>query len=339
MRNPNGWGSVVKLKGNRRRPYYVRKTIGFNEKGHPIYAVLGYYATREEGMIALAEYNQFPYDLSFANITFKELYDKWLQRDGVKIEKRSLYAFKSAANHCSRLFNVPYRTIKAYQMQQCIDECGFGYAVKNQIKNLFGKLDRYALEFDIIKKKNSELTHSAPITVAKEQIPFTADEINTLWEVSTESWVGSILFMLYTGFRITETLEILKSNVNIEEWTVKGGLKTVNGKNRIVPIHPRLRPIILEQLEIPGITLFPSARHKVLETNKYYDYWNIIMERYNMHHNPHECRHTFRSLLDSAGANKVCIDLLMGHKSIGTGERVYTHKTLQELRDTINLLN
>ncbi len=49
------------------------------------------------------------------------------------------------------------------------------------------------------------------------------------------------------------------------------------------------------------------------------------MERLHMNHTPHECRHTFRSRLDSAGANNVCIDRIMGHKSKETGERVYTH--------------
>ena len=62
------------------------------------------------------------------------------------------------------------------------------------------------------------------------------------------------------------------------------------------------------------------------------------MDDLKMEHTPHECRHTFRSRLDSAGANKVCIDLMMGHKSSGTGERVYTHKTLEELKIAIEFL-
>ena len=37
MKNPNGYGSVVKLSGNRRKPFCARKTSGWNEKGHPIY--------------------------------------------------------------------------------------------------------------------------------------------------------------------------------------------------------------------------------------------------------------------------------------------------------------
>lgn len=34
MRNPNGYGTVAKLSGQRRRPYIVKKTIGWNDKGH-----------------------------------------------------------------------------------------------------------------------------------------------------------------------------------------------------------------------------------------------------------------------------------------------------------------
>ena len=40
----------------------------------------------------------------------------------------------------------------------------------------------------------------------------------------------------------------------------------------------------------------------------------------------------------AAGANKVCIDLMMGHKSKEVGERVYTHKTIEELKSAIELI-
>ena len=56
MRNPNGYGTVAKLSGQRRRPYIVKKTIGWNDKGHPIYDIIGYAETREAGNIMLAEY-------------------------------------------------------------------------------------------------------------------------------------------------------------------------------------------------------------------------------------------------------------------------------------------
>jgi len=63
MRNPNGYGSVVRLTGNRRNPYAVRKTVGWTEKKYPVYIHVGYTATREEGMILLAQYNNDPWDI------------------------------------------------------------------------------------------------------------------------------------------------------------------------------------------------------------------------------------------------------------------------------------
>ena len=52
----------------------------------------------------------------------------------------------------------------------------------------------------------------------------------------------------------------------------------------------------------------------------------------------HETRHTFETLLDNAGGNRKCIDLLMGHKSADIGNRTYNHKTLEQLRATILLI-
>ena len=63
-----------------------------------------------------------------------------------------------------------------------------------------------------------------------------------------------------------------------------------------------------------------------------------LMAKYGMTHLPHDTRHTFRSELDRKNANKVCIDLLMGHSSGGTGERIYTHKTIEELVATVALV-
>ena len=52
----------------------------------------------------------------------------------------------------------------------------------------------------------------------------------------------------------------------------------------------------------------------------------------NLKRSPHDGRHTFASLMDSAGANDVCIKLIMGHSMKNdTTKGTYTHKTLEEL--------
>jgi hypothetical protein len=76
MRNPNGYGTVAKLSGKRRRPYIVKKTVGWNEKRQPIYDIIGYAETREAGNIMLAEYNRDPWDVDRAKITLQQLFER-----------------------------------------------------------------------------------------------------------------------------------------------------------------------------------------------------------------------------------------------------------------------
>ena len=56
MRNPNGYGSVFKLSGNRRKPFAVRITKGYTDEGKQTYKYLSYHITRRETMQALAAY-------------------------------------------------------------------------------------------------------------------------------------------------------------------------------------------------------------------------------------------------------------------------------------------
>ena len=65
--------------------------------------------------------------------------------------------------------------------------------------------------------------------------------------------------------------------------------------------------------------------------------FNTCMGKLKMKHLPHDGRHTFASLMDSAGANDVCIKLIMGHSMKNdTTKGTYTHKTLEELLTEVN---
>ncbi len=307
MKNPNKYGTVTKLSGNRRRPWIVRE--GQTGKQKPI----GYTTTREEGLILLAQYNKQPWDIDTNKITLQQLYDLWLEKRITKLGISNQKVLKAAYNHCKIFANMRYNTIKSYQMQDCIDSCGLSYATQNAIKNLWGHLDKFAMELDIITKCYSDLLISSPIPETKKQI-FTDDEIALLWQNQFTPWVDSILFLLYTGFRISEMLDLKIDNIDMTAQTITGGTKTEAGKNRIVPIHSKILHIVQHRIEqSQNGYLFENNGKKL--TTYYRHFFNNIMSQFNMNHTVHECRHTFRSRLDSAGANKVCIDRMMGHKS------------------------
>lgn len=347
MKNPNGYGSVVKLSGNRRRPYWVRKTIGWNEKGHPIYDTIGYTKTREEGNILLAEYNKDPWDVEGVKITLGELFNLWMEKKWIKLGTSNQNSLKSAYNHIKSLSDMKYVEIKAYHMQDCIDNCGKGYSTQGAIKNLWGHLDKFALELDITSKGYSDLLTSDAIPDTNRD-RFSDAEITTVWEayydyvngkyfdIEAIEWIDTVLILLYSGFRITEFLNIKTKDVDLKEGLLKGGIKTSAGKNRIVPIHSDIFSIVENRYD-PESVYFINFEGEKMKQSKYRTQWKSIMEYLNIDKTPHECRHTFESVLDSAGANRKCIDLMMGHKSKDIGNRVYNHKTIEELKTAIEL--
>lgn len=331
MKNPNHFGTVTKLKGNRRNPYIVKEGVTGLQK------VIGYTATREAGLIMLANYNSNPWNIDKGNITLQELFNLWLEKRLPKLNASNQKSLKSAFKHCKKYSKIKYRNIKAYHMQDTIDSCEHGYSTQWHIKNLWGHLDKFAMELDIISKAYSTLITSAPIPETTK-VPFTDAEVKTLWENNKLPWVSSILFLLYTGFRISEMLALKVQDVNLENQTIIGGTKTAAGKNRIVPIHSKILNIVQNQVLKSKDGYLFEFNNKKIPIQTYRNNWNALMQQLNMNHTPHETRHTFRSRLDSAGANKVCIDRIMGHKSAGTGERVYTHKNINELKLNIELI-
>ena len=285
----------------------------------------------------LAQYNNNPWDIETDKITLQELYKLWLEKRAVKLGTANQNSLKAAYKHCSKLEKIRYKQIKSYQMQDCIDNCGRGYSTQGAIKNLWGHLDHFAMELDIISKCYSDLLTSAPIPETTKEI-FTDEEVSRLWKNQNLEWVDSILFFLYTGFRISEMIDLKIETVNLQNWTLVGGTKTAAGKNRLIPIHSKIRHIVQKRFNQSKSGYLFEYHSKHLNKTQYRIIWADIMKKLQMKHIPHECRHTFRSRLDSAGANKVCIDRLMGQKSIGTGEQVYTHKNIDELRLNIELI-
>lgn len=77
---------------------------------------------------------------------------------------------------------------------------------------------------------------------------------------------------------------------------------------------------------------------KRLSYQTYHNQFVKFMAKMNMEHTTHDTRHTFRSELDRLNVKENIIDLILGHKSSGIGERVYTHKTIEELSEAVNLI-
>ena len=71
-RNPNGYGSVTKLKGNRSKPWIIKVTQ-YDADGNGRQVPLDYATTEEEANIILAKYNHNPWNIDRKNITLADL--------------------------------------------------------------------------------------------------------------------------------------------------------------------------------------------------------------------------------------------------------------------------
>lgn len=348
LKNPNGYGSVVKLSGKRRKPFEVRVNTRMDERYYPVYDVLGRFPTREEALIALADYNKNPYSISDREITFSQLYEKFYKNkyelSGKTYSRSSMDCTKAAYRHCEALYSLAYRKLRPDDFRAILGQLGpsgkpLSHAMQEHIKNLFTQMDKFALQNDVIDKGYASF---AAITVPEDDIPgipFTPAELQILWDNKDVPWVDSILIYIYSGWRVSELILMPTEDIDLKEGTFKGGLKTAAGKNRIVPIHSKIRGFVEHRLSINnGILLAINGRPAT--TGAYTKQFKATLQAIGIttYHTPHDCRHTFTSLLDSAGVNQVCIDRLIGHASSSLTTRTYTHKTIEELRQAIEMI-
>lgn len=346
MKNPNGFGNISKLPGKRRNPFRARITTGWEvideETGKlkQLYQPIGYYKTRQEAILALAEYHKNPHSLEASTVTFSELFKKWSEEKFSKTSHSSVNGYNAAYNYCTSLYDIVFIEIKKAHLQAAVDNCNRGYGTRKKIKVLFNQMFKYAMENDITTKDYSKFVDIGKNDSESTRMPFTQKEITILFEnVDRMDFIDTILIMIYTGMRIGELLQIETANIDIENRTMRGGIKTAAGKNRVIPINNKILPFIVKRKEQGHKYLIVNHENKQM---KYWNYtdekWDKIMEQLEMNHKPHDCRHTFATLMDNAGANKVSIKRIMGHASSDITDKVYTHKDIEELKKAIDLI-
>lgn len=321
MKLPNGYGTVYRLTGNRRRPWVVKKTIDGRQKP------LGYFTTREEAFAFLVSVNRMTPE---REVTFSSVYHSWSLRHFESISPSSRAAYKISYMHLASLHSVPFRRITYRQLQDAIDGIEAGYCTRKKCRVLLSQLYQYAMKSGIVEADLSrfiELPRHVPVYTKR---PFTARQIGKLWKsADTVEGVKDVLILIYTGMRAGEYIGLSAGDVNLRQQYISiKKSKTLAGIRKI-PIHKKILPILSER----------KAKGAVCPCGNYESFRRLFdhaMEEMKMHHTPHECRHTLATMLDRAGANETAVKMILGHARTGVTKGVYTHKTLADLRKAIN---
>lgn len=370
-RRGNGEGSVT--YDSRRKRYRAKVTVGWEidettGKTKQIVKNLGSnFKTKGEASAALAEYLKNPYDLANKDITFSQLYETWFDEFIVDHESHR-HRIKSAYQYCSAIYNKKFRELSIKDMKDCIyngkklvtrGKLKGTYktttpSVKESIKYIFNHMYPYAIEARIVDRNYArEFTLDKKVFKEKEENrkvkkPFTNDEVQKLWQaIEFVPFADMIIFACYSGWRPTELIELRIENVDLEKGFIKGGIKTDAGKGRYVPIHDLVKPIIEkyynEAVSVKSEYLFNDITKKKgigLSYDQYLSRFNKVIERLNFSTelSPHCTRHTFITKAKSkeVSMNEYILKLIVGHEIKDITENIYTHRTLEDLKDEMD---
>ena len=367
MRLPNGFGQISQLKGNHlRKPFRAMVTVGKRPDGKPICKLLkpdAYFETYNDAYAALVKYNKSPYDLD-SEMTLKELYEKWSAKYFQDIHQESTNVYKRAWKFCSGIENMPVKDIRARHIKACMKD---GVAVLNkntetkttarhqsEIKTLFNLMLDYALEYELVDKNYSRtFTIDAKVmkeknTIKKEHLPFSDKEIAVLWDnLYKIDFVDILLIQCYSGWRPQELGLIEIADVDLENWKFVGGMKTEAGESREVPIHSKIRPLVVKRYEEAKkinskYLLNDTSSRRIkksfkLTYHRYLKQFMYIIDTLNLNpeHRPHDGRKHFVTTAKKFKVNDYAIKYIIGHEISDITEKIYTDRDFSWLCEEI----
>lgn len=362
-RLPNGFGQISEIKGRSlRKPFRAMVTVGKSETGKPICKLLqpeAYFETYNDAYAALVEYNRSPYDFD-KGITVSELYGRWIcEYERSAVSKSHLGSVRAAWKYCSSLYDMPVRDVRARHMKGCLMQ---GYKVidgvkksapdtaKITIKSIFNLMMDYAVEYEIVEHNYArdfsipnEIRQCAQ-TVKHSHMAFSDDEISILWKnVNTVRCADMVLVQCYSGWRPQELCSLRTDDVDINNWLFIGGMKTEAGKDRIVPIHSKIRDIIQRAYNIAKENkceyLFnfqkKDGRWKAYSYDTYRKLFYTAREALCLDplHRLHDGRTHFVTAAKKNGMDEYAIKYIVGHQISDITEKVYTKRNVEWLRE------
>lgn len=363
---PNGFGQIKVYGGTRRKPvaafppaterdqrgeYKQPKPLAWCETYLEAFGILeqynrerGYYdnAVPSEIQRLRLEIANLKSELGISsksnnkywNYTFKQIYEEFYENkynSGKKYSVSTKNSTRAAFKNSDVLHDKIFRELTQEDLQNVIDKCKLKYASKELIVSLFHQMYSFAKRYDILTQDYSEYILIKTEDDDTPGVPFSEEERKILWNHKDDEVVEFIIIMCLSGYRIQayRTLDI-----NLEEKWFYGGVKSINGKNRYVPIHHQIIYMVKRRLGKYG-ALLPYSE-EAFRINMYKKLEELGIEK----HTPHDCRDTFATLADRNKMDKIYLKRLIGHSlSNDITESKYIKPTLEDLRNELEKIS
>ncbi len=335
MRRANGMGSVYKVKDRKlKNPYKAVVPNGFNKKGNPKRKVLGYFKKQSEADMALLEYAKQKDGFFLKKLTVKQVYDKWLVEHKETVKDTTVYHYKYAySGYIYKIKDKIFSELKTLELQEFFDEIQTKQRQEG-VKAVLSLMYQYGMRYEIVDKNYANLVKLKKKIKVKEVIPFKKQEIDNLFTLDNRI-AKALCILIYTGMRISELLNLTRSDI-VDNFIFIKEAKTDKGI-RPIPIHSRIKPIV-DSFLAEGKQYLYTWRGKRATYCTFRNNLIKLMDELGTPHTPHDTRHTFASMMNKVGANDVALTTMIGHTDINLTKSVYTHKELEDLEETIKLL-
>jgi integrase/recombinase XerD len=322
----NNSGSIVKLSGNRERPYQARKD-GIQ---------IGTYKTYGEADKALARLTDVDIGQLF-NMTFAEVYAAMLPelRNVTEDHRKNLNGRYKA---CSALHDMTYRTLRRSHFLAEIlrlEEEGKSKSTVQKTMQLFNHMESWAIGEGIIQANRVEnlTTIAKQKTVKRALTDAEVEKIRT----SSHRAVPVTLIILGAGCRTNEIFKVKTADCH-EDYFV-GGSKTKAGERRTImissvglPAYQKLRADALAnncELLIDAYSGNTDQRNFVKRDLK-----PMLKELGIEGVTLHNLRHTMITNALESGVDQIALTQMVGHADIET-TKLYTHMRPEHLRKEI----
>lgn len=302
---------------------------------------LAYFERSKDAYDYLAQYNrgeEVKEHVSRASQpSFKEVYERYIEF--AKSLKKpppqgSLRSYQTGFNAWSDLHDLRFKSITTKQLQDCISKHGdLAKSSVGRMVTILKKMYKYGMANQLCDQDLSVYLFAEYSTERKHiHTVFTDEEVKMLWKHQDETAAQVILTLIYTGMRCSEFLEMKTEDVHLDERYMVGGLKTDAGRNRIIPIHKSILPVVKRLYDAHNAYLYPSEMGNARGYQRFRDQkWSIWMEQYGMKHYTHDCRHTCATWLEAAGVPLLHRKLILGHTVRDITDGTYTHVAKETL--------
>ncbi|MGP1505143.1 MAG: hypothetical protein ACTTIR_05945 [Eggerthia catenaformis] len=347
MRNPNNYGSVIKLSGKRRKPFMAKITTGYDELGRQLQKPLGYFETRKDAVDALAIYNLnkeqtitneellpqtalngLKMHLFRSQPTMADIFDESYKTYYMTKSKSVQISVRSWLKKLGPLCDMKPGDLTIQKVQAQFDRLKIDnrYGTISHVKSLYMRLIKESIRKGYISPADDfsryiDISTGIEKTVSKHK-PFSLEEVSKIFQ--SDEYLIQIYIL--TGCRPNELLSLNKESFHIDGAVphIITGSKTDAGRNRIVPLHPFILDNIKTLVELD------------LSILGYRKIFNQSMINLNIkNHTPYDTRHTFASLAKHFDMTNYYRKKIMGHKSQDLTDDVYTSAYLERMYSEI----